>query len=148
MSHSVHWALFAILVLARGSTAQAADKHERAQAVFDQACSLCHVFGRKPGDDPREKIVLDPAQKKWTDAWVRRWLEGPRVVNPDSICLGDKIDPVARDLLVSFLRQHNTPGARLASIRTGSGKVLPSVRAGAKQPPKQPPAGQKSGGAR
>ncbi len=104
-----------------GGAAHAADRGERAQAIFDQSCSLCHVLGQKPGDDPREKTVLDPTQAKWTEAWVRRWLDAPEKVNPSTMCLGARIDPVAKDLLVSFLRVKNTPAARLEVQRRGGG---------------------------
>lgn len=114
-------ALASLVLCLSAGTAHAADRGERAQAIFDQSCSLCHVLGKSPGDDPREKTVLDPTQAKWTEAWVRRWLDAPEKVNPATMCLGNRIDPVAKDILVSFLRVKHTAAARLDVQRRGGG---------------------------
>jgi hypothetical protein len=129
--------VLASLALVAATTAHAADRTERATAIFDQSCSLCHVFGKQPGDDAREKHTLDPTQRRWTPEFVRRWLEDPRRVDPQSMCLANQLDPVAKDLLASFLRLQNTPSVRM---KTGKAPVVPRrTSVGAAVELKRPP---------
>ena len=123
-----------------------ADRMSQAHNIFSDSCARCHSADSlrpKASAQPAPSAEVRPqsaeskdgrraAQFPRVDA-LRRWIENPQAVSPDSPCEAGHIDAVQRELVIAFLRQKTDPRMRSRVMQR-----VPEQNGGLAAPPTKP----------
>ncbi|MBN8228015.1 c-type cytochrome [Corallococcus macrosporus] len=105
--------LSAFLLLAPIASAE-----NRGEVLFNQACSRCHVAQAPSKPQPTSGLVaasrgsgpnLGELMPRRTYEQVRKWIQGPQRLKPDTGCDTRMLAPSDLDALMSFLATVSQP---------------------------------------
>ncbi|MEO6953302.1 MAG: hypothetical protein ABI321_15995 [Polyangia bacterium] len=95
-----------------------ADRMAQAHNIFSDSCARCHSAdslrpkaSAQPAPDPEAPLDRNGRrmQRQERVDTLRRWMENPNAVMPDTHCEAGHLDAVQRELVLSFLRKKTNP---------------------------------------